>query len=153
MSELIEVLHVMMAATWFGGQVYVEGLMASAARTKDPVVIMTVGGKVGQTSLRLFTIAGVLVFLTGIFMVFDSKRAWEFEMLFVVIGFVVAVLVMTLGVFYFKPKGQELGEIIREHGLTSELAMAKAKQIGNISHVATLLLTIALIVMVLKLGV
>jgi len=153
MSDLIEVLHVMAAAIWFGGQVYVEGLMAAAARTKDSVVIMTVGGKVGQTSLRLFTIAGVVVFLSGILMVLDSSRAWRFEMLFVSVGFVLAVFVMTLGVFYFKPKSQELAEIIAEHGLTSEAAVAKAKQIGNLSHVATLLLTIALIVMVLKPGV
>jgi len=124
--------------------------MATAVRTKDPVVIMTVGRKVGQTSLRLFTIAGVLVFLSGIAMVLDSSRVWEFETLFVVLGFVLAVLVMTLSVFYFKPKGLELREIIQEYGLTSELALAKAKQIGNISHAATLLLTIALIVMVLK---
>jgi len=153
MSDLIQLLHVMTAAIWFGGQVYVEGIMATAARTKDPVVIMTVGGKVGQTSLRLFTIVGVLVFLSGIALVLDSSRAWEFETLFVVLGFVLAVLVMTLGVFYFKPKGLELREIIQEHGLTSDLAMAKAKQVGTISHAATLLLTIALIVMVLKPGV
>jgi len=150
MSDLIEVLHVMAGALWFGGQVYVEGLMASAARTKDPMVIMTVGGRVGQTSLRLFTIAGLTVFLTGIAMVLDSSRAWRFETLFVAVGFVIAILVMTLGIFYFKPKGEELGGIIAEHGLTSEEALAKAKQIGTMSHVATALLTIAIIVMILK---
>ncbi len=152
MSDLIQVIHVMAAATWFGGQVYVEGLMANAARTKDPEVIMTVGGRIGQTSLRLFTVAGLLAFLSGIYLVLTSNGVWKFESTFVAVGFVVAILVMALGVFYFKPKGQELGEVIAEHGLTSDAAMAKAKQIGTMSHVATGLLTIALIVMVLKPG-
>ncbi len=153
MSDLFEVLHVMAGALWFGGQVYVEGLMANATRTKDPVVIMTVGSRVGQTSYRLFTVAGIVAFLTGILMVLDTKRSWEFEMMFVSIGFALAIFVMTLGVFFFKPKGVELRDIIAEEGLTSDAALAKAKQIGMVSHVSTLLLTIALIVMVLKPGV
>ena len=152
MTDLFLVLHVLGAAIWFGGAVYVEGLMAGAARTKDPVTIMTVGGQAGQTSQRLFTITGIIVFLSGIFLVLDSG-AWEFEMLFISIGFAASLLVIALGLFYFKPKSVELGEIIAEHGLTSDQAMGKAKQLANVTHFSTLMLTIAILAMVLKPGI
>lgn len=151
MSDLIDVLHVMAGAFWFGGQVYVEGLMASAARTKDPATIMTVAVRVGATSQRLFLGAGILVLITGPWMVIDHG-AFTFDMAFISIGFAVAVFTIALNLFYLKPRDEEVQQLVAEHGLTSPEAMAKAREVGNISHVATLLLTIALIVMVLKPG-
>jgi len=141
----------MAGAFWFGGQVYIEGLMASAARTKDAATIMTVGGRVGETSQRLFLGAGILVLITGPWMVIDHG-AFSFDMAFISIGFAVAVFAIALGLFYLKPKEEEVRQLVVEHGLTSPEAMAKAKEIGNVSHLVTLLLTIALIVMVLKPG-
>ncbi len=152
MSDLILLLHVLAGALWFGGAVYVEGLMAGAARSKDPVTIMTMGVQAGRTSQRLFNIAGVTVFVTGIIIVLDSSRSWTFDMVFVSIGFALSVLIIALGLFYFKPNSDELDELIEEHGLTSDEAMAKGKQLGNMSHFATLLITIAMIAMVLKPG-
>jgi len=152
MSDLFLVLHVLAGALWFGGAVYVEGLMAGAARSKDPVTIMTVGVQAGRTSQRLFNVAGATVFITGILIVLDSSRSWKFDMLFVSVGFALSILVIALSLFYFKPNSDELDELIEEHGLTSDEAMEKGKQLGNMSHFATLLLTIAIIAMVLKPG-
>ncbi len=151
MIDLVVVVHVMAGALWFGGAVYVEGLMASAARTKDPGTIMTVAGHVGTTSQRLFLGAGVLILITGPWMVTD-RAMFSFEMVFVSVGFAVAIIAVGLGLFYFKPSGNEVRRLIAEHGLTSPEAMGKAKQIGNISHISTLLVSIALIVMVVKPG-
>jgi len=152
MSDLILVLHVLAGAIWFGGAVYVEGLMAGAARSRDPVTIMTMGVQAGRTSQRLFNIAGATVFVTGIIIVLDSSRSWTFNMVFVSIGFALSILIIALGLFYFKPNSEELDELIEEHGLTSDEAVAKGKQLGNMSHFATLLITIAMIAMVLKPG-
>ncbi len=141
----------MAGALWFGGQVYVEGLIASAARTKDPATIMTVAGRVGATSQRLFLAAGILVLITGPWIVIDHG-AFSFDMAFISIGFAIAVFTIALRLFYLMPRDEEVRQLVVEHGLTSPEAMAKAKEIGNISHLVTLLLTIALIVMVLKPG-
>ncbi len=141
----------MAGALWFGGQVYIEGLMASAARTKDQATIMTVASRVGATSQRLFLGAGILVLITGPWIVIDHG-AFSFDMAFIWIGFAVAVFTIALRLFYLMPRDEEVRQLVVEHGLTSPKAMAKAKEIGNISHVVTLLLTIALIVMVLKPG-
>jgi len=124
--------------------------MASAVKTKDPETIMTVGGKVGQTSARLFAPAGFVVLITGVWIVL--KSVYTFEMLFVTIGFALTIALLAVGLFVLKPRQTELGEIISEHGLTSPEAMAKAKALGNISHVQTLMVSIVIIVMVLKPG-
>ncbi|GMQ98939.1 MAG: hypothetical protein BMS9Abin17_1477 [Acidimicrobiia bacterium] len=152
MSDLFLVLHVLAGALWFGGAVYVEGLLAGAARSKDPSTIMTVGLHAGRTNQRLFNVAGVTVFITGILIVLDGSRSWKFDMIFVSIGFALSIFVLALSLFYFKPNSEELDELIEEHGLTSDEAMAKGKQLGNMSHFVTLLLTIAIIAMVLKPG-
>lgn len=143
-------IHVLAGAALFGGQFYVEALMATASRTKDPMAIMTVGGKVGQTSSRLFLPAGIIVLLTGIWIVLEY--AYEFETTFVVIGFALTVLAIATGLFVLKPGQAELGELIEEHGITSPEAMAKAKWLGNVGHLQTLFVTIIIIVMVLKPG-
>ncbi|MFV1963237.1 MAG: hypothetical protein ACC658_15555, partial [Acidimicrobiia bacterium] len=124
MSDLILVLHVLAGAIWFGGAVYVEGLMAGAARSKDPVTIMTVGVQAGRTNQRLFAAAGITVFLTGILIVLDSSRAFGFDMVFVSVGFALSIIAIAIGLFYFKPNGEELMDLIDEHGLTSDEAMA-----------------------------
>jgi uncharacterized membrane protein len=148
--EWIILIHVLAGATLFGGQFYVEALMATAARTKDPETIMTVGGKVGPTNGRLFTPAGVIVLITGTWIVIES--AYEFEMLFISIGFVLTIVALSIGLFLLKPGQSELGDLVAEHGMTSPEAMAKAKSLGNIGHIQTLLVTIIIIVMVLKPG-
>lgn len=150
MVKWILLAHVLGASTWFGAQVYAEGLMASAARTKDPQTIMTVGLKVAGTNRRLLPVAGFITLIFGTWLVFES--VYEFEMLFVTVGFAVATIGLALGYFLFKPKGEEVDEIVAERGLTDPEAMAKMKTLGNLGHVMTLLLSIAMIMMVFKTG-
>ena len=150
MTEWILLAHVLGASTWFGAQVYIEALMASAARTKDPETIMTIGLKVTRTSQRLLGAAGLITLIFGTWLVFES--IYDFEMIFITIGFAVAIIGLAVGVFLFKPKGEEIEEIVAERGLTDPEAMAKMKSLGNLGHVMTLLISIAMIVMVLKPG-
>jgi uncharacterized membrane protein len=151
MTEWILLAHVLGASTWFGAQVYIEALMASAARTKDPETIMTIGLKVARTSQRLLGAAGLITLIFGTWLVFES--IYDFEMIFITIGFAVAIIGLAVGVFLFKPKGEEIEEIVAERGLTDPEAMAKMKSLGNLGHVMTLLISIAMIVMVLKPGI
>ena len=150
MTEWILLAHILGASTWFGAQVYIEALMASAARTKDPETIMTVGLKVIRTNQRLLGAAGLITLIFGTWLVIESQ--YDFEMLFITIGFAVAIIGLALGVFLFKPKGEEIEEIVAERGPTDPEAMTKMKSLGNLGHVMTLLISIAMIVMVLKPG-
>jgi uncharacterized membrane protein len=151
MIEWIVVLHVLAGAAWFGGHLFMEGLMAGAARTKDSGTMMTVMIGIVDTSSRLFTIAGLLVLVTGIWIVVDQPQ-FGFEMMFVSIGFLVVLVGLGVGIFFFRPKGAALKEEVAQEGVSSAAAQATAKQLTMVSHIMTLLVTIALIVMVLKPG-
>lgn len=148
--EWILLAHVLGGATWFGGQVYVEGLTASAARTRDPETIMQVGLRAAKTNQRVLGVAGIITLVFGTWLVFES--VYSFETLFVTVGFAVSIIGIALSRFIFKPRGDEIEAIVAERGLTDPEAMAKMKRLGNIGHVMTLLLAIAMILMVLKPG-
>jgi uncharacterized membrane protein len=153
MIEWIVVLHVMAGAAWFGGQVYVEGLMAAAGRTKDSGTILTVTRTIVKTSIRVSSGAAILLLITGVWIVLDDTKPYEFEQMFVSIGFLVVLIGLGITLFYFRPKAAELESAIEEQGLTSAAALATAKQMSMVSHIMTLLVTVALIVMVLQVGV
>ncbi len=142
--------HVMAGTTWFGGQVYVEALMASAVRTGDPGTIVTVGVRAGNTSNRIFSIAGILAVISGVWIVLNS--VYTFEMLFVTLGLGITVIALAFGFFILKPKDAELEVLVAERGLLDRETMAFARSVGNLAHVQTLLVTIVLILMVLQPG-
>lgn len=150
MAKWILLAHLLGASTWFGGTVYVEGLMAGAKRTKDPETIMMVGLKVAKTNQRVLVWAGYVTLIFGVWMVFIS--VYEFEMLFITIGLSVAIIGLALGQFLSKPKVAEVEEIVAERGLADPEAITKMKVVGTLGHVMTLLLAIAMIVMVLQPG-
>jgi len=148
--KLVLLAHVLGGSLWFGAHVYVEGLMAAASRTGDPETMMTVGLKVGKTNNRLMPLAGVVTGVFGVWLVLGSS--YFFEMTFVTIGFVVVLLGLALGVFYFKPKFEDVEALVAEHGLTDPDASKKMKSLNSTGHLMTVLVSIAMIAMVLKPG-
>jgi len=153
MLDWIVVLHVMAGAAWFGGQVYVEGLMAATARTKESGMILSTAINIIKTSVRVFSVAAVLLLVTGIWIVLDDASPFAFEDMFVSIGFLIVLIGLGVTLFYFRPKGAALEAAVEQQGLSSTAALATAKQVSMVSHIMTFLVTIALIVMVLNVGV
>ena len=152
MIEWIVVLHVLAGAAWFGGQVYVEGLLAAAARTKESGTILTITRTIVKTSVRVFSGAAILLLVTGVWIVLDESEPFEFEDMFVSIGLLIVLIGLGVTLLYFRPKGAALESAVAEQGSTSTAALEIAKQVSMVSHVMTLLVTIGLIVMVIKPG-
>jgi len=152
MIEWVVVFHVMAGAAWFGGQVYIEGLMATAGRAKDSETILTITSTAVKTSVRVFSGAAILLLITGVWIVLDESTPFAFENMFISIGFLIVLIGLGITLFYLRPKAASLDAAIAEQGLTSTAALATAKQISMVSHIMTLLVTIALIVMVLHTG-
>lgn len=150
MYKWVLLLHVIGGATWFGAHVYLEGLMASAFRSKDPSITMSVMTKMADTNRRVMPVAAILTIVFGIWTVFES--GYEFETLFVSLGFVLAIAGLAIGVFVLTPRERTLQELVDEHGLGSHEAITSAKSLANLSHAQTAIVAIALIVMVLKPG-
>lgn len=150
MVKWILLAHVIGGSAWFGAHVYVESLMATAARARDPEVLMTVGLKVAKTNQRVISGAGFVTLIFGVWLVLES--VYSFEMMFVTIGLAVAIVGLAMGLFLLKPKVAEIEELVAERGLTDPDAMAKMKGVTNLGHIMTLLVAVAMIVMVLKPG-
>jgi uncharacterized membrane protein len=149
--EFVVLIHVLAGATWFGGHVYVESLMAAAGRTGDPERIATVGLGAVKTNGRLFGAAGTIALLTGIWIVLATE-AYEFENLFVSLGIILTVAALIYGLAVLKPREEALDELAAEKGLTDPVFIAELKKTAGLGRAMTLGVTIIIIVMVLKPG-
>ena len=152
MYQWILLGHVIGAAVLFGGHVYMEGLMAAAGRDEDRTVYMNTMLKTAGTAERLMGPAALVTLGFGIWLVLDSP-AWSFEQLFITVGFAVVIAAFAISLFLMRPRTNDINAAIAENGITDEGAMANMKSLGNLVHVQTLLVTIALVVMVLKPGI
>ena len=148
MYKWILLAHLMGAAVLFGGHVYMEGVMASAGREADRSVYMSAMLRMSKTAGRLMGPASVITLVFGIWLVFEGS--WEFEDLFIVVGFVVIIAAITVSLFLMSPKLKDVEEAVAENGLDDEGAVATMKSLGNLVHVQTLLVAVAFVVMVLK---
>jgi uncharacterized membrane protein len=149
--EWIKLGHVMFAAIWFGGTVYVEALMANAARTNDPQIRGIVAMRVGKTNLRVFSIAGLLTLVFGLWLVL-AEDAWEFSDVFVSVGFLVAIIGIVLGIGFFTPQMKKIEAVIAERGPQDPEVAARGARISMGAHLMTLLLLVAMVFMVIRPG-
>lgn len=142
-------LHILGAAVWIGGGVAnvvmdrtftTESASARAALQRAGVALGT----------RLFMPASVLVLVTGILMVVQSA-VWEFENLFVVIGFAMVVIGAVLGSAVYGPTGRRTAAAL-DAGDTAT-ATAGARRLATIGSLELVLLAITLAGMVWKWGV
>ncbi len=147
--EWIKLGHIVAAAVWFGGTVYVEALMANAMRTGDPQIMGTVAMRVGRTNPRIFGGAGVLTLGFGLWLVL-AEDAWEFSDLFVSVGFLVAIVGIALAILFFTPQMKKIEAIVAERGPADPEVRERGKRISMVAHMMTLLLTIAMVFMVIK---
>jgi len=150
--EWIKLGHVVFAAVWFGGAVYVEALMASAGRTKDPQIMGTVAMRVGKTNPRVFGVSGVLTLVFGVWLLLLDDSPWEFSDTFVSIGFLIAIIGIIAGIAFFSPQMKKIEEIVAERGPQDPEVASRGARIAMMAHIMTLLLLIAMAVMVIKPG-
>jgi uncharacterized membrane protein len=147
--EWIKLGHIVAAAVWFGGTVYVEALMANASRTGDPQIMGTVAMRVGRTNPRIFGGAGILTLGFGIWLVL-AEDAFEFSDLFISVGFLVAIIGIAAGLFFFAPQMKKIESLVTERGPADPEVAERGKRISMVAHMMTLLLAIAMVFMVIQ---
>jgi hypothetical protein len=101
-----------------------------------------------KTAGRIMGPAAIVTLVFGVWLVLDGP--WEFEEVFVTIGFVAIIAAFTVSLFLMNPKLKDIEEAVEENGLTDEGALATMKSLGNLVHVQTLLVAVAFAVMILK---
>ncbi len=152
MYKWLLLAHVFGGATLFGAHVYMEGLMASAGKSGDDSVYMTMMLRMAKTADRLMGPASLITLVFGVWLVIDSG-AWELNDLFVTIGFSVIIAAFAVSMFLIRPRSKDIDAAVAENGLTDATAVATMKSVSNLVHVETLLVAIGLVVMVLKPGI
>lgn len=148
LSSWIKLIHVISAATWFGGMVYVEALIANTKRTNDPQILGAVSMRVGKTNMRLFPIVGALTLLFGIWLVVEVGYEWESA--FVSAGLAIAIIGVGMGIFFFMPQMRKIEAILAADGPGSPELVAISKKIGMATHFMAAILTIAMFFMVVQ---
>ena len=148
MAKTIFFLHVLFAAVWLGGSIYVEALLAGAGRTGRAQDFVRTVAAATTTGARLFPVAAVGTLVFGFWLVFVT--AWEFESLWVGGGFVLGLATVALSVAFLKPKGDALAGLVADQGADHPDAVALARRIQNASHAVTGLLFLAFLLMVYK---
>ena len=140
--------HVIAAAVWFGGTIYMEALMANAKRTNDPQILGAVSMRVGKTNMRLFPIVGILTLLFGSWLVTDVGFEWSAT--FITVGLTITIIGLGLGIFFFMPQMKKIEAILAADGPTSPELLAIGKKVGMASHFMAGILTIAMFYMVVQ---
>jgi hypothetical protein len=143
--------HAIGGATLFGAHVYIESLMATAARTKESGGYMLIMLKASTTADRVMGAASGVTLIFGVWLVIDTTYSWGD--LFVTIGLSAILLGFAIARFLMTPRFAEINAIIAESGPTDETAIEKMKSLGNLLHVQTLIVVVAFVFMILKPGI
>ena len=148
MTETLLVLHILSAAAWIGGGLLNGYLGPKMAAAGGPVAIQWL--KVGiQAGGRYFVPAGVLTGLTGIALVLVDD-AYDWSDGFVGIGLAIVVISLGLAVWVLIPAAK--GALAAAEAGDFPAVAPKARRAGLTGRVMVVLLILAEVSMVLRLG-
>jgi uncharacterized membrane protein len=151
MYEWLLLAHAIGAAVLFGGHIYLESLTAAAGRANDDAGYMTVMMKASTAAERVMGAASIVTLVFGVWLVFETS--YDFEDLFVTIGFAAIIVVFAVSMFLMSPRMKEISALVDENGYGDETAVSKMKSLATLVHVQTLLIAVAFVLMILKPGI
>ncbi len=149
LRDILLVLHIAAAGTWFGANI-IQAVVPSMAAKQGPLVAAGWYRVAGRLSSRLYMPVAILLLFTGIWLVLDSE-VFSFASTFVTIGFAVIVIGALLGKFVFEPGSERAAQAV-ESGDEGAIKAA-AGRAATFGTIDTLLILFAITAMVLKLGV
>ena len=134
-------IHILAAASWFGGGVATTIGNRVFAAEADPVragwyrLVL----RLGQV---LYTPAAVLVLLTGVFLV-TGNSLYGFGSTFVSIGFLAVIVGAALGMAVYGPKSREAAAALVGGNASAAAAAVTRLQQAGVLELALLAITIA----------
>lgn len=145
--EWLTLVHVLAAIVWVGGAallVIMGPRFGMSEHREDRLVFARITGRVGP----IFTIAALVLLVAGIWMVADTP-GWEFDQLWVTLGFTGVAAGAVLGMGFYGPQNRKLLAAL-ESG--SAEADALSRRIGLVSSLELVLLVVVVWAMVAKPG-
>lgn len=141
------VVHIAAVAAWLGANL-VQAFLAAGVRKADPAARLWWARSQGSMGRAYYSVAGVLVLLSGILMVLDDRA--EFSDTFVSIGFAAVIIGIVLGIAVFGPSSRKAAAAIESGDTATEKAMDT--RVGIFGAIDTLILVVTIIAMVFKWG-
>jgi uncharacterized membrane protein len=147
MTDWLKFIHVISAVAWVGGVLLMQ-LYGARVATADRDRRLYFAEN-NEAAGRFFTIAGILVLLSGIWVV-ARVDAWEYSQAWISIGFGGVAVGAVLGMAFYGPRTRQL---IAQLKANDPAAEGTGRQIALVSGVETLILLIVVWAMVFKPGV
>jgi putative copper export protein len=144
MNQVLLFLHIVAAAAWLGANVAQFVLRPRFAGDDATATARYLQGTVDM-GMKLYTPAGVTLLVTGVIMV-TRIEAFDFESLFVSIGFAMIVVGIVLGIVVFARKGREAAEHFENGRITEGAAVQSTLVRFGVIDTVLLLVTIAAMV-------
>jgi uncharacterized membrane protein len=148
--EFLLILHILAAAAWFGTNV-VRFVVNPRVGKEEPVVVAHWLRTTVAFGTRIYTPAAVIILITGIALVAVSNGTYGYGNLFVSLGFLAVIVGAVLGMAVFGPTGRRAAELV-EAGGGPELQAAERK-LATFGAIDMVVLTVAIVAMVTKIGV
>lgn len=144
MHDTLLVIHIIAAAVWLGGVLTLSyaGSMLGGA---DPSARRWFAGAQLNAGRVLFSISGVLILITGVWMVLDSDL-FEFSQAFVSIGFLVVIVGIVLAIAVYAPACRAAAEAVEAGDEAAESRANSRLMATNIAN--AVLLVVAIVAMV-----
>ncbi len=142
-------LHIIGVAAWLGANAVLA--FAAPMNNSAEAPVRRWWAQLQQKMGRVYyTVAGVLVLLSGIYLVIDNEFI-KFSDAFISIGFVVVLIAILLGIFVMGPGTEELIKTIDEGDKSREASINN--RLAAVGLVDSLLVLLAIFAMVAKWGV
>jgi uncharacterized membrane protein len=145
---LFKAIHVTSAVLWVGGGTMITILAIVAERSTDPVQIAHVARQAATVGEKFFAPIGLVTFLMGLAMMFNTNWGWGH--FWVVVGLVGYVATFAIGIGLIAPTVKKLHAVIETNGPTHPEAIALIKRVMLIARVDSALLLVVVLDMVTK---
>lgn len=146
--EFLLFVHLLGAATWFGGGVFLQLMSERSIRAWDHDQITQTTETADWLGNRLFGTAAGLVVVSGVWMVIDS--GWNFSDVFVIAGIAGFALSTILGIAFFGPETARVKELMAARGLEDAEVKQRLTRIVRTSRYDTLVIGLVIAFMTIK---
>lgn len=143
MDNVLLILHIIGVAIWLGGNAVLAFMGPRTASASADVRIWWADAQ-GAMARVLFNVAGILVLITGIWMV--VRGPYKFSEMFVSIGFLAIILGAVFGMAVFGPGSRALSKSIADGDATAEASLTK--KLTAFGILDTLIVVVTIIAMV-----
>ena len=136
--ELLTFLHLASVVIWLGAGFLIAVLVFGAERAGDRMREAGYHRDVGWLAPRLFIPASLSSLIFGVLLVIDGP--WTFDYLWINIGLVGWLVSFLLGILYFKPEGERIGEIAEREGPASPEIARRLHRLNIVDRLQLLIL-------------